>query len=198
MIRTTLLTAGALAALAACGTVPTSPLASLFDIPATCTNPSGLSTNMICAGSDLVQTVASKPEPRRTFAYSEDDAFDLQLSSSLGAGLEKVTVTVPDTITLPLKHIADQAVPTVDSERLVFWLAQIRNTGGEVKACEIQLESAIVGWLVQMGADYMKQRLTYGPADKYDAVVRFDSQTEGAPIREIVFTPRTGTPLSCS
>ena len=153
---------------------------------------------MICAGTDLVQTVANKPAPRRTFDYAETDAFDLQLSSSLGANLDKVTVAVPAAIPLPLAEIAAQTLPAADSPRLVFWLAQIRNSGGEIKACEIQLESAIAGWLVKMGADYMKQRLTYGPADKYDAVVRFDSQAEGSPIREVVFTPRTGTPLSCS
>lgn len=196
MIRTTLLAASALLALASCGTVPNAG-ALLFDIPGSCGTSPGASTNMICAGTDLVQTVASKPAPRRTFDYSETDAFDLQLSSSLGANLEKVSVTVPASITLPLEEIAAQTLPAADSQRLVFWLAQIRNSGGEVKACEIQLESAIASWLVKMGADYVKQRLTYGPADKYNAVVRFDSQAEGSPIRKIDFTPRTGAPLSC-
>lgn len=191
------LAAGALLALASCGTVP-NPGALLFDIPGSCGTSPGASTNMICAGTDLVQTVASKPAPRRAFEYAETDAFDLQLSSSLGASLEKVTVTVPASITLPLQDVAAQVLPAADSPRLVFWLAQIRNSGGEIKACEVQLESAIAGWLVKMGADYMKQRLTYGPADKYNAVVRFDSQAEGSPIREVVFTPRTGAALSCS
>lgn len=196
MIRTTLLTAGALLALASCGTVPNAG-ALLFAIPGSCGDSPGASTNMICAGTDLVQTMASKPAPRMNVDYAETDAFDLQLSSSLGAGLTKVTVTVPDTITLPLQEVAAQVLPAADSPRLVFWLAQVRNTGGEIKACEIQLESAIAGWLVKMGADYMKQRLTYGPADKYNAVVRFDSQTPGSPIREVVFTPRTGAALTC-
>ena len=145
MIRTTLLAAGAFAALTACGTVPTSPLASLFDIPATCANPSGLSTNMICAGSDLVQTVASKPAPRRTFAYSEDDAFICN-SPPPGAGLEKVTVTVPGKTPCRSNTSLIRPCPA-DSERLVFWLAQIRNTGGEVKACEVQPKApSLTGW----------------------------------------------------
>jgi len=190
-----MLAAGA-AMLAGCGTVPNAG-ALLFNIPDSCgTNP-GASTNMICAGTDLVQTVANKPAPKMNVDYSETDAFDLQLSASLGAELNKVTVTVPDAIRLPVEEIAAQTLPAADSPRLVFWLAQVRNSGGEIKACEIQLESAIAGWLVKMGADYLKQRLTYGPADKYNAAVYFDSQTDGAPIRKIVFTPRDGTALSC-
>lgn len=189
-----LLAAGA-ALLAACGTVPN--VGALFDIPASCGTSPGASTNMICAGKDLLQTVAEKPAPKMNVDYAETDAFDLQLSSSLGAELAKVTVTVPDAIKLPVEEIAAQTMPAADSPRLVFWLTQIRNSGGEIKACEIQLESAIAGWLVKMGADYLQQRLTYGPADKYNATIYFDSQTDGAPIRKVVFTPRGGSALTC-
>ncbi len=190
-----MLAAGA-ALLAACGTVPNAG-ALLFNIPGSCGTSPGASTNMICAGTDLVQTVANKPAPKLNVDYAETDAFDLQLSSSLGADLTKVTVTVPDGVNLPVEEIAAQTMPAADSPRLVFWLAQIRNSGGEIKACEIQLESAIAGWLVKMGADYMKQRLTYGPADKYDAAVFYDSAAEGGPIRKVVFTPRDGNALTC-
>jgi hypothetical protein len=191
-----ILAAGA-AVLAACGTVPNAG-ALLFNIPGSCGTTPGASTNMICAGTDLVKTVASKPAPKLNVDYAETDAFDLQLSSSLGADLAKVTVTVPDAIKLPVEEIAAQTMPAADSPRLVFWLTQIRNSGGEIKACEIQLESAIAGWLVKMGADYLQQRLTYGPADKYNATIYFDSQTDGAPIRKVVFTPRDGNALACS
>ncbi|MEQ9507051.1 MAG: hypothetical protein RLO80_12370 [Hyphomonas sp.] len=184
------------ALLASCGTVPNAG-ALLFDIPGSCGTSPGTSTNMICAGTDLVQTIANKPAPRMNVDYAETDAFDLQLSSSLAAELNKVTVTVPDTIKLPLEEIAAQVMPAADSPRLVFWLAQVRNSGGQIKACEVALESSLPDWLIRMGADYLKQRLTYGPADKYDATVYFDSQTEGAPIRTIVFTPRDGTTLGC-
>jgi hypothetical protein len=189
-----ILAAGA-ALLAACGTVPNA--GALFDIPASCGTSPGASTNMICAGKDLLQTVAEKPAPKMNVDYAETDAFDLQLSSSLGAELGKVTVTVPDAIKLPVEEIAAQTMPAADSPRLVFWLTQIRNSGGEIKACEIQLESAIAGWLVKMGADYLQQRLTYGPADKYNATIYFDSQTEGAPIRKVVFSKRDGNALAC-
>lgn len=190
-----LIAAAGFGLIAACGTVPN--MGALFDIPSSCGDSPGASTNMICAGTDLVQTVASKPAPRMNFDYAETDAFDLQLSSSLGANLNPVTVTVPEAITLPAQEIAAQVFPAADSPRLTFWLAQIRNTGGEVKACEIALESAILDWALKMGADYMKQRLTYGPAEKYNAVIWFDSQTPGAPIRRVVFTPRGGAPLTC-
>lgn len=182
--------------LAACGTVPNAG-ALLFDIPSSCGANPGASTNMICAGTDLIQVVASKPAPRRTFDYSETDAFDLQLSSSLGANLEKVTVTVPAAITLPSAEIAEQVLPTADSQRIVFWLAQVRNSGGEVKACEIALESAILDWLLRSGTDYIKARLTYAPADKYHATIFIDTQTDGAPIRKAVFTPRSAGAPSC-
>ncbi len=195
MMTRTLLAAVGFAALASCGTVPNAA-GLLFSIPNSCGDTPGASTNMICAGTDLVATVASKPPPRRTFDYTETDAFDLQLSSSMGEGLAKITVDNP-AVTLPLEEIASQSLPAADSPRIVFWLAQIRNTGGEIKACEIQLESAIAGWLVKMGADYMKQRLTYGPADNYNATVYFDSQEDGAPIKQFIFTPRDGAALSC-
>jgi hypothetical protein len=188
MLLRGLFAAAALAAIASCGTVPNA--AALFDIPSSCGTAPGASTNMICAGTDLITTVANKPAPKMAVDYAETDAFDLQLSSSLGAGLGKVTVGVPDTIALPLEEIAAQTMPAADSPRLVFWLAQVRNSGGEIKACEMQLESVLPGWVVKIGADYLKQRLTYGPADKYDAAVFFNGQTEGSPIKRVVFTPR--------
>jgi len=189
-----LLMAGAAAALlASCGTVPNAA-GLLFDIPGSCGDTAGASTNMICAGTDLVATVASKPAPRRTFDYTETDGFDLQLSSSMGASLEKITVTVTDD-SLPLQEVAAQVMPASDSPRAVFWLAQIRNTGGEIKACQ-QLEG-ITELLVKMGADYLKQRLTYGPAGKYNATIYYDVETDGSPIRKFVFTPRDGNALAC-
>jgi len=195
MLTRTLMAAATLGLMASCGTVPNAG-GLLFAIPGSCGDSPGASTNMICAGTDLVATVASKPAPRLKFDYTETDAFDLQLSSSMGAGLTKITVENPS-VTLPLEEVASQAMPAADSPRIVFWLAQIRNTGGEIKACEIQLESALAGWLVKMGADYMKQRLTYGPADKYNATIYFDSEEDGAPIRRFIFTPRDGAALDC-
>jgi hypothetical protein len=197
MIRRGLIALSAAAAITACGTVP-NPGALLFDIPASCGTDPGVSTNMICAGKDLVTVVGNKPAPRMAFDYAETDAFDLQLSSSLGAGLDKVTLAVPDAVNLPLQEVAAQTQPAADSPRLVFWLAQIRNSGGEIKACDAQLESALAEWLIKMGADYMKQRLTYGPADKYDATVFFNGSVDESPIRRVVFTPRNGNALSCS
>ena len=110
----------------------------------------------------------------------------------MGAKLEKITVTVTDD-SLPLQEVAAQVYPSSDSPRIVFWLAQIRNTQGEIKACQ-KLEG-LTEIAIKMGADYLKQRLTYGPADKYNAILYYDVET--APIRSVVFTPRDGAALTC-
>lgn len=188
-------------ALAACTAASprTGPLISkVMDIPSTCATATGLTTNAICAGTDLASTAFAKPEPRRTFDYDETDAFDLQLSSSLGAGLNLVTVNVEGDDML-LDGIAAQRVAAADSERIVFWITRIRDTGGESLACPVKPTRTLdlAGWAVQLGAAYLEDWLIYKPAKDYNVRVMYDNETDGEPIRAFHFVPRSDGPLRC-
>lgn len=187
--------------LAACTTASprTGPLISkMMNIPSTCATATGLTTNAVCAGTDLASTAFAKPEPRRNFDYAETDQFDLQLSSSLGAGLNKVTVNVAGDDML-LDDIAAQTVAAADSERIVFWITRIRDTGGESLACPLEATRTLdlAGWAVQLGAAYLEDWLIYKPAANYNVRVMYDKEMSGEPIRSFEFLPRSAEPLTC-
>lgn len=199
MKRALLLIAGLALSACAASSPRTGPLISkMMNIPSTCLNATGLATNAVCAGTDLASTAFAKPEPRRNFEYAETDAFDLQLSSSLGAGLNLVTATVAGD-DMRLEAIASQTVAAADSERIVFWVSRIRDTGGESLACPVEATRSldIAGWAVQLGAAYLEDWLIYKPAANYNVRVMYDKEAMGEPIRSFQFVPRSAGPLTC-
>ena len=174
-------------------------LLTSLPIPLDCTSSaSSLTTNAYCAGKDLMAASFAKPAPLREFDYSETDEFDLQLSSSMSAGLGEITVNVTgDDMTLD--GIAAQTVPAADSERIVFWMSKIRKTGGENKACEmIRLESAIANWALGFAAGQLESYLIYKPAAGYNSLIYYDNTDEAQPIRKMVFKTRSEEPLTCN
>lgn len=175
-------------------------LANVTKIPDDCgSSTEGVVLNAICAGRDLAAMTISKPEPRKMFEYSETDEFDLQLSASMGKNLGKIIVNVEGD-GMKLDEIANQTVAAADSERVVFWLARIRDTGGTSIQCQVDVADRdldIAGYAIKLGAAYLQDWMIYKPADDYNARVFFDPSDETKPIRRFEFVTRGANKFDC-
>lgn len=193
----TWLAAGAALALAACSaTGAPVPGGSMFTggnvtalanmmVPGGCTAggaPMTSSLTAVCRGVDLAAlalTTSSKPQ----FDYFETDQFDLQLHASMKGAVPTIKTPVPDTDKLTVTELEASTTPRPDSPRLAFWLAKIRASGGQNLICEEATrggaESALAWMLANMATDWLKDWLTYKPAEAYHAKVFVRPMTGG-------------------
>lgn len=132
------------------------------------------------AGSSLRETQpapageAVQPESARTqVTFIDSSAFDSDLSRALKQNDSRVEVLAP------AKFSLNQIPP-----RLEKWLAQVKETGGEVQAEAAPQPGAGTRGLFSLPVelvvalyDKISDRITYGPAQQYDARLHYDKVT---------------------
>ncbi len=162
-----------------------------------------IETNAICRGVDLIAGSGSG-RPSSRLRYAETDQFDLDLNASMDNAIDPILLAVEGGA-IPLADVASTARPGPNSKRIVFWLARIRDTGGENIACaptagDRDFGAALVNLTVNMAFDRLEAWRTYRPAQDYNAVlhVERDDTVGDLLVRRIEFHRRdSGRPLAC-
>jgi len=131
----------------------------------------------------LVAACAGKPAtpPQERVAFMDSRVFDDELSRSLGAGFDEVTVETGAGVTL-------SDIP----ERMDKWLYAVREADHPVVAQPKQgaaFRSIGLVALIQAIAtgtyDWLRENLTYAPARNYDATLIYDKAS--GQVERIVF-----------
>ncbi len=123
-------------------------------------------------------------------AFLDSRLFDEQLSGRMSKGVNPLEVVLRPGGDVTLNNLPD---------RLDRWLYTVDQSGGRVAVASTKPgdERALLGIALDLASfawEKAEEQRLYGPAENYDALLRYDPDT--GVLEEVVFTPRktTATP----
>lgn len=146
---------------------------------------------------DIASKMTVAPSPVSNVHYSESDRFDISLLASMKGEISPITVEMNGFISRTQLNAPKSVTPT--TPRIERWLWKIRESQGQVIACEDGGRSLLIVMLpvlIGLIADVIRDYVTYQPAKFYNAMVWYDPNTDI--VRYVDFHRRAGEAFDCN
>lgn len=146
---------------------------------------------------DIAAKTSVAASSASSLKYSETDQFDLALLASMKGEVSPITVEMDGFFSRNQFNEPKSITPT--TPRIERWLWKIRESSGQVIACEdggrslwIAMLPVVIGLIADMIRDYV----TYQRAEFYNAMVLYDANTDI--VRYVEFYRRSEEEFGCN
>jgi len=139
-----------------------------------------------CKGLDLARIATIPKSAVSSIDYSETDRFDRQLHASMKGRVPDIRISFGDARPSYADLTQVPAKPPYDATQLVFWQAQVLNSGGNIGICETapyeSILSALGSIIIEVLFGIADDWLTYRQANNYHSILVVTRQNaEGDP-----------------